>query len=456
MMPERFADWLRDWLSTLQEGRVRRRPLSWIVAALCLTVTASLSAQAVRSGGATAAERIGLFLDCDTYCDFDFFRQAIGFVDWVRDRADADVHVIITSQQTGGGGEAYSLDFLGRRAFDGRDVNLPYTSDATSTDDEVRRGIARTLRLGLASYAAATATAAQLDVVYERAEAEEGAAASPSLEQDPWKLWVFRVGADGSLEGESRTKQVDFGGSFSATRTTPFWKHDFSLEIGYRNETFEFEDDGELRTVEDVRRSFETVGTIVRSVGGQWSAGLRSGAASSTQTNLDVRVFAGPALEYSFFPYEQFTRRQLTLFYTISGNYAAYLEETIFDQTQETLYRQSLALSYAATQPWGEARVSLGGSQYLHDASKYSVELDSGLELRIVRGLFLDVSAEIGWVRDQLSLPKEAASIEEVLLERRELATSYRYELDLGLSFRFGSPFNNVVNPRLDDLDWRF
>lgn len=424
--------------------------------ALWIAVPAVLGAQLVVPGGADSAatDRLGLYLDCEAFCDFDFFRQEIGFVDWVRDRTDADVHVLITSQQTGGGGEAYSLDFLGRRSFDGHDISLPFTSDVTDTDDEVRRGVARTLRLGLASYAAQTTSASRLDIVYESPDDDAAAPAEPA--RDPWNLWVFEVGMDGSVQGESQTKEWDISGSFSASRTTPFWKHDVSLEVGYSHDSFTFDDDGELRTLNDVRRSFETVSTSVRSVGGRWSAGMRSGASASTQRNLDYEFFTGPAIEYSFFPYEEFTRRQLILFYTISGNYVNYLEETIFDQTQEMLYRQSAALAFAATQPWGEANVSVGGSQYLHDSSKYSFELDGGIDLRIVRGLSLDVSGEVEWIRDQLSLPKEGASPEDVLLERRELATSYRYELELGLSFRFGSPFNNIVNPRLDDLEWRF
>ena len=35
-----------------------------------------------------------VFLDCDN-CDFDFIRRQILFVDWVRDIADAEIHVQI-------------------------------------------------------------------------------------------------------------------------------------------------------------------------------------------------------------------------------------------------------------------------------------------------------------------------------------------------------------------------
>ena len=50
----------------------------------------------------TGALRV--FLDCGWYCDFDHLRTEITFVNWVRDRADAQVHVLVTQQTTGGGG----------------------------------------------------------------------------------------------------------------------------------------------------------------------------------------------------------------------------------------------------------------------------------------------------------------------------------------------------------------
>jgi len=47
-----------------------------------------------------------------------------------------------------------------------------------------------------------------------------------------------------------------------------------------------------------------------------------------------------------------------------------------------------------------------------------------------------------------LSLVKGGASREEILLKRKELATQFRYFTYFGLSYTFGSIYNNVVNPR--------
>lgn len=63
---------------------------------------------------ATASEAPRVFLDCDR-CDFSYTRVEIPFVNWVRDREDAVLHILITDQRTGSGGRDYSLDFLGLR-----------------------------------------------------------------------------------------------------------------------------------------------------------------------------------------------------------------------------------------------------------------------------------------------------------------------------------------------------
>jgi hypothetical protein len=51
-------------------------------------------------------------------------------------------------------------------------------------------------------------------------------------------------------------------------------------------------------------------------------------------------------------------------------------------------------------------------------------------------------------LRDQLYLPRGNLSDEERLLRLRQLATSYNYFVQVGLSYSFGSIFNNIVNPR--------
>ena len=53
-------------------------------------------------------------------------------------------------------------------------------------------------------------------------------------------------------------------------------------------------------------------------------------------------------------------------------------------------------------------------------------------------------------VRNQIQLAAGELTEEEILTQQRELATNYRYFASFGLSYRFGSIFSDVVNPRMD------
>lgn len=52
-------------------------------------------------------------------------------------------------------------------------------------------------------------------------------------------------------------------------------------------------------------------------------------------------------------------------------------------------------------------------------------------------------------IHDQIYLPKGDLTIDEILLRRKQLATTYDIRYRLGVRFTFGSIYNNVVNRRL-------
>jgi hypothetical protein len=108
----------------------------------------------------------------------------------------------------------------------------------------------------------------------------------------------------------------------------------------------------------------------------------------------------------------------------------------------------SLTAAVNQIQPWGRTRISLTGSQYLHDAALNQVALSGSVSLRLFRGFSVNASGFYAWVRDQLFLPAGEATTEEILLQQRQLQTSFTYFTSFGFSYQFGSIFNNVVNPR--------
>ncbi|MCD6177316.1 MAG: hypothetical protein J7K29_05725, partial [Candidatus Cloacimonetes bacterium] len=77
--------------------------------------------------------------------------------------------------------------------------------------------------------------------------------------------------------------------------------------------------------------------------------------------------------------------------------------------------------------------------------------LYSNVSWKIYKGLSLDLWGNAARVHDQLSLAAGDVTTEELLLRQKELQTQYTYFLSIGLSYSFGSIYNNIVNPRFGD-----
>jgi len=390
------------------------------------------------------AGRLRIFLDGDyRQIGDDFIRTEIDFVDWVRDQTDADVHIIVTSQRAGGGGNAYTIDFLGRRDFAQRQDSLVHTSGQTDTDDEVRNGVVRTMKLGLAPYLARTAQAADFDIAYRAAQRRGEPQALPG--DDPWNFWVFRTSLGGNIDGEESRQTRSVNGSFSARRITEEWKLEFSVNGNYDESIIEL-------STGDSKNFTHTLGhngLIAKSLGHHWAVGVRSSISSSTRLNQYLTVRVAPVLEFSFFPYSDFTRRQLTLQYSVGANAFDYEEETIYQVTSEKRWDQSLRLSLEVTQPWGDASFSLEGAHYFHDLKRYHVSANSRCDIRLFRGFSFNISGNYGRTYDQLYLAARGATDEEILLRLRRLQSAYDYNIRIGFSFTFGSMYSAIVNPRL-------
>jgi len=395
-------------------------------------------------------ETIDIYFDCQgSGChDLDFFRREIPWVNWVRDRESADLHVLVTSQQTGGGGLETTLSFIGRRGFEGQDQTLIVHTPGDATQDEIRRAQASRLKLGLGRYVADTPMADRLQIVAppeNDAPGGEGRpGASAGSEQDPWDFWVFRVGANGYMSGEDSYHFHNLSTSVSANRTTDAWKLTLSGRFTRRTESYALSDS----TLESRWEDWNTSGLAVKSVGAHTSVGVKVGAGRSTSLNERFRWNFSPGVEVNAFPYTESSRRSVTLQALVNVRHWRYDLETLFGQTEETRIAASLTSAVNLVQPWGRVSITLDHARYLHDTSKYDTSLGGFFEVRLFKGFSVNMFGSYDWIRDQLYLPVEGATDEEILVQQRQLATSFRYYTSFGISYRFGSIFNNVVNPR--------
>lgn len=412
----------------------------WVFEVLLLVVAAAAPIHAQTPPAVPEnADPVRVFLDCPS-CDDQYIRTEITFVHYVRDRADADVHVLVTTQGTGAGGVEYALKFIGLGRFRDVDNSLTYSASAVATPDERRRGFTSMLKLGLVRYVGATALASRLTVGFD-----QPAGTTTPASSDPWNFWVFRIGGNGGVEAEQATSQTTMSGNFSANRTTADWKVNLNGFMNYRQQQFDLEG-GEEYTA--VRRSYDGRALVTKSLTKHWSAGATSAIGASTFTNYDRRIRFSPAVEYDIYPYSESTQRILTLLYSAGLQRADYTEETIDGRTNETLVDHQFEVSLGLRQPWGTANGGFEAAQYLNRRGKYRISAFGGMNVRVFKGFAVSLDGSIAKRRDQLSLRRGEATTEEILVRQRELATDYSFDLAFGISYSFGSIFNNVVNPR--------
>jgi hypothetical protein len=398
------------------------------------------------------ASALAVFLDCRAGCDGDFIRTEITYVNWVRERTVADVHLLITSQPAGAGGEAFTLAFLGQRALAGRGDTLVFTSIPTATSDERRRGVTQTIAVGLVQFVARTPAAASLRVSQASVPGATTSQALPS--NDPWKAWVFEIGVNGATGGERYYRNREINAELSADRVTLAWKTNFGFEFSYEDDRAtvqEFDTLGNVileETFRNLQRDWNAEILQVMSVSNHWSVGVQGELAQQTFRNQRLRYQARTAVEYNLFPYTESTRRELTLIYGIGVTGLRYADTTIFDKIRETLPSHFIEANYRTRQPWGSANLNAEHRSYLHDASKRATEVNGNLSVRIFSGFSVNVGAGYDWIHDQIYLPRGEQTTVDVLLRRRALLTGFEYFVHMGVSYTFGSIFNNVVNPR--------
>jgi len=70
---------------------------------------------------------IKVFLDIPEM-DNEHIKREIPFVNYVRDRKQAQIHIMMTTQPTGSGGTEHSLFFIGQGKFTGKKATLIYVS----------------------------------------------------------------------------------------------------------------------------------------------------------------------------------------------------------------------------------------------------------------------------------------------------------------------------------------
>jgi hypothetical protein len=403
-----------------------------ILVSLTLFFLKAFSQGTVSKSDTLRKDALNVFMEAS-----DYIRKEIPFVNYVRDIKDAGVYIISTIQGTGSGGHEFTYFLIGQNENNGMRDTISFVTSPDETEDETRIKEVATLKMGLMRYVAKTPLAKYMKISFSEPLSE-------TVSSDKWNSWVFKTSFNGYLNGEQAYKTTYLNGNLSANRVTKDWKINLRARYNYSIEKFDIDDD----IIESENNSTSFSSLIVKSISDHWSYGGSFYLGSSSYSNLDLSSNIMPGIEYDLFPYSESTRKQLRLLYSIGYSYANYTDTTIYNKTKEGHFQQSFSVAYEVVQKWGSIDVNAEYSNYMHDWSKNNLSIYGFMDLRIAKGLSVNIGGGASLIHDQLGLVKGGATTEEVLLRRKELATQFQYWTSFGFTYTFGSIYNNVVNPR--------
>lgn len=395
--------------------------------------------------------RLSVFFDCSSaWCDMTFIRSEITVVDFLLDNKAADVHLLITSQETGSGGDQYQLIFFGQNQFSRPPDTLRFNTDPNITEFEERDLLIRYIKLGLAPFIARTASAKDISISYKTATTEAAVKQETKPAKDPWNYWVFRVGASGNMDADEVYKNFRYSSNLSANRTTEEWKIGLAAYGSRNRSTFEYDDGTGLVKYVVNNHQFNLSHFLVKSINSHWSWAYETNYSQSTFSNNKGRAFIRTAFEYNIFPYKEVNNRSLTLSYGLTARRNRYYDTTLYNKLSESLYGHGINVNMSYNQKWGSSFIGVSYHNYFHNWKYFNLGLNAYTNVRVTGGLSFYISTFGGLTRDQFFLQKGNATSQEVLARQRQLASGYAYYVNLGFTYRFGSKLNNFVNPRFE------
>jgi hypothetical protein len=405
------------------------------------------------------SEKIKVYHDCaqEWLCDRDYLRNELKMVDFVRDRFLCDVHVIFNTQFSQGGGEMNTLIFTGQNKLAGISDTLSYFNIPTAIEDSKRKKMLQFLKLGLMQFISKSPIAEKIEISYKADDSEN----KKQQEKDKWNFWQFRLGANGFFNGDRNYTSGNINIYLNAGRETDKNRFNivFSNNISRSGYSIYYTTDNGNDTSEVVKvkrdAQYSEMSYVIK-LSEHWGLGYNAEFSRSVFNNIDARIRVNPSVEYSIFPYKDFNNQRLIFSFDIGPSYFNYRDTTIYFKTSEWLLQQKIGMAASFTKPWGTVNFGSFYSAYLQDFSKNNVFIGGSLEWNVFKGFRIGFGGNVNLIHDQISIPKEGATRDDVLTQRRIIATSYDYFVGVGFSYTFGSIYNSQVNPTFKGLSYNF
>jgi hypothetical protein len=403
----------------------------------------------IKAQNTQPTHRLKVFIDCsNTWCDQNFIKTEINIVDFLLDNQAADLHILITEQETGGGGSQFQLIFFGQNKFKQMTDTLRFNTDPVATDFEERDLLIKYLKLGLTPYIVKAGNGN--DIVIEMKKKMDEKTKDTSATKDPWNYWVFRVGANGYISADEVYKNSRVGANFAATRVTEELKVAFEAYGNKNRDSYYLEDSAGKEKIVTKNENYNFQHYLIKSISDHWSYGYQVELSRNSFSNNKGRLLFRTGFEYDIYPYKDVNTKFFTLSYTIDVRRNSYFDTTLYDKLKETLYGQSVKANLSFRQKWGTIEFGVDYHNYFHNWKYLNLGANGEVDIRITGGLSFNFSAYAELSRDQIYLPKEKADATQVLTRQRQIASGYLFYTQFGLNYRFGSKLNNFVNPRFD------
>ncbi len=393
-------------------------------------------------------QKLKVYIDCSNggECYPTFVKQEIPVVDFVRDRLDADVHVVVTTLYNSSGSAQYVLNFIGRNNFSVLHDTIQYTLIPGSIDDVKRNLFVSKLKLGLIPYLTKTSQTDKITITFTKEEHGDTATA----QRDPWNYWAFQISANGNMDGNQNYFSGNGYFSISADKETEKIKSNFYISNSEQVE--QFNDDGKIYKYhfQDYSIGFEHY----KKMNQHYAIGGYINAANSLFSNYKYQARCSVNGEYSIFPYKDFNTKRWIVLYKIGPTFNQYYDSTTYFKIKEFVFEHSLGSIFSYIQPWGSTNIGVFWSNYLNDFKKNNLSLSGALQFKIAKGLNFAVWGNYSFVHDQINIRKGDIDLNQILVKNRELLSNYNYNLGMGISYRFGSKFNNAVNPAFRGMSY--
>ena len=380
-------------------------------------------------------QKLKVYLDCR--CDDNYIKQKTSFLEYVRDQDLADIEIIIRDIRTPTGTRSFEIQIDGNNEFKEISSSAIVFGFVTDTSGTLRDKLLNKLKLSLIPFLDKAKYVINIDI---NSNFDEGI-----INDDKWKNWVFELSGSYNNDKEESRKTNRYEIEFEIDKLTEDWRIGMEISRNESNRKFISNDDVYISN----RKTTSFRGRVIRSISDHFSAGIFLGAYQNTYENIDFNRYLEPALEYSFYPYKDVLSKEITLAYRIGTGKRNYIEKTIYGYETQKLTSQKLSLNIRYRQKWGNISSYLNATQFLNDGTKKRLSLRSDLDIRVFEGLAVRFSGNINLIREQYSLAAGTTSIEELLLQQRQIATDYKTNFSIGLSYTFGSMYNSIINTRL-------